>query len=239
MTRQQIDPRRRAAKHTRARRRGGDLFLHARAYAECAERIALLAELPTRVVVTTPSGMEWAAAAHGLGDAQVIALADLEPRCADLIVAVGVIEHADDPALAAFILAHAVTPQGNVIGATLGSGSLARLRGAMLDAERMQGRAVQRFHPLLDSPSLAGLLTEIGLRNVVVDVDRVEVGYRSMDRLVADLRDMGGSSSLAGSIPNIGRAARRQAAANFMAGQDRVTESFEILHFSALAGNVP
>lgn len=238
MTRQPIDPKRRAAKHERAGRRGGDLFLFARAFADCAERIALLTEQKARMLVATAPGMEWTAADCTLTGASIVSLAELEPGCADLIVAVGAIDHADDPALAAFVLAHALSPGGRLLGAALGSRSLARLRGALIDAERQEGRAVQRVHPLPDSVALAGLLAEAGLREVVVDVDPVEVGYRSFDRLVADLRDMGGTNSLAGDVPRLRRGVTRGVAANFMAGENRVTESFEILHFSAVSGNV-
>ena len=235
MNRQPLDPRRQAAKRERAKRRGGDLFLYRRAFAECAERIGLLAEPPRRVRIATAPGLEWTARASGTGEARVVPLERFEPRSADLIIAVGLLDQVEDPALAAFILGQALEPGGHLIGAALGAGSLERLRSAILDAERSVGRAVQRFHPLLDAPSLAGLLSAAGLKDAVLDVDRVEVRYRSLDRLVGDLRDMGCASSLAGQIPALSRPLLGQVREKFSSGPDGGAERFDLLHFSAVS----
>ena len=237
MTRQAIDHSRRSAKRERARRRHGDLFLSRRAFAECAERLGLLAVPPQRSLIVTCPGLEWTAEAFAIGDWRVASLNELEPHSADFIIAVGVLDQAEDPALAAFILNHALTPGGHLTGAVLGGRSLNRLRGAFLDAERAGGRAVQRFHPMLDPPSVAELLSAAGLRDVVVDVDRIEVGYRGLGQLVADLRDMGCTNSLAGPPDPIPRAIYEQAHLNYLDGLERVPELFEILHFSASSNN--
>ncbi|HET9356185.1 MAG TPA: hypothetical protein VFO42_08485 [Sphingomicrobium sp.] len=237
MSRPAIDPERRSAKQARARRRGGDLFLYARAFAECAERVRLLSDPPEQMLTVTCAGREWTGRAGALPEAPVVALDDLEPHCADVLIAVGVLDQVDDPALAAFILTKALKPGGRLFGAALGGRSLAHLRGALLNAERARGRAVQRVHPMLDPPSLAGLLGSVGLRDVVLDIDRVEVGYRRLDQLVADLRDMGCTSSLAGPVPPLSRGIFEQARRNFSDGREQVRETFEILHFSAVAPN--
>lgn len=235
MTAQALDPVRRSAKRERARRRAGDLFLYRRAFAECAERIGLLAKAPERLLIATAPGLEWTAEASAIGDVPVVALDALEPHTADLIIAVGLLDQVDDPSLAAFILSQALAPGGHLLGAALGQGSLPKLRSAMLDAERATGRAVQRFHPMLDAASLAGLLSAAGLRDVVLDADRVEVRYRSLEQLTGDLRDMGCTGSLAGHVPPLGRAIFAQAGRNFSDGAERVSETFETLHFSAVA----
>ena len=211
------------------------MFLYRRAFAECAERICLLAAPPERVLVATAPGFEWTAQADGIAGARTVALVELEPRSADLIVAVGLFDQVDDPALAAFILTQALVPGGHLVGAALGAGSLPRLRAAMLDAERATGRAAQRFHRLLDAPSLAELLGSAGLREVVLEVDRVEVRYRSLDQLVGDLRDMGCTNSLGGHVPALGRAICKQAREKFSDRPDRSLERFELLHFSAVS----
>lgn len=237
MSRPAIDPRRRSAKQERARRRGGDLFLYRRAFAECNERVLLLADPPRRMLTVTCAGLEWTGEAGAMPDAPVVALDGLEPHCADVLIAVGVLDQVDDPALAAFILANALQPGGRLFGAALGGRSLVHLRAALLDAERARGRAVQRVHPKLDPPSLAGLLGSVGLRDVVLDVDRVEVRYRGLDQLVADLRDMGCTNSLAGPVAPLSRAIYEQARGNFSDGREQVRETFEMLHFSASAPN--
>ena len=237
MTRQAIDPSRRSAKRERARRRSGDLFLYRRAFTECADRLALIALPPERMLIVTCPGLEWTAVASEIGNARVVALDALEPHSADLIVAVGVLDQADDPTLAAFILNHALEPGGRLLGAALGGRSLERLRRALLDAERVAARAVQRFHPMLDGPALADLLNAAGLRDVVLDVDRVAVNYRGLAPLVADLRDMGCTASLAGKVQPLQRKIYEAAGEIFSGGLERVPETFEILHFSARSAN--
>ncbi len=236
VTRHAIDPKRQSAKRERARRRGGDLFLYRRAFAECAERLGLLETSAKRLLIVAAAGLEWTTRAADLA-ANVRALDALEPNEAELIIAVGVLEQTDDPALAAFILNHALVPGGRLLGATLGGRSLERLRGAMLDAERVEGRAVQRFHPMIDAPSLGELLSGAGFGEIVIDSDRIRVGYRSLDVLVADLRDMGCTASISGTFRPISRRVYERARLNFLDGQKRAEESLEILYFSAVAPN--
>lgn len=225
---------RRSARRERARRRGGDLFLYARAFADCADR-SPLPDCGRPLVVTAP-GFQWTARAAPF-DAEVRALDALEPRSADLIVAVGLLDHVDDPALAAFILHQALRPGGILVGAALGVRSLERLRAALMDAERASGRVAQRVGPMLDAPALAALLTGAGLRDVVIAVDRVQAAYRGLDRLVGDLRDMGCAGGPPGPAPFLSRSIVDSARKHFLAGQARAEETFEILNFSAVSGN--
>lgn len=220
---------RHSARRDRARRRGGDLFLYTRAFADCAEHVPSSGGRP--LVVTAP-GFEWTARAAPF-DTEVRRLDSLEPRSADFIVAVGLLDHAEDPALAAFILHQALRPDGILLGATIGGRSLERLRTALLDAERATGRVAQRFRPLLDAPAIAAVLTNAGFRDAVIAVDRVQVAYRGLDRLVDDLRDMG----CAGPAPFLSRSIANEAREHFLGGQARAEETFEILNFSATSGN--
>ena len=237
VTRQAIGPTRRSAKYDRARRRGGDLFLYRRAFADCIDRFGMIDGPRKPVLIVTVPGLEWTAAASDFPNARLVTLDDLEPDSAEVIVAVGLLEQVDDPALAGLILKHALRPAGHLLGAALGGRSLARLRGALLDAERADGRAVGRFHPMLDGPAVAGLLNEAGFRHVVIDVDRVEVRYRGVDRLIADLRDMGCTSSLANDVPSLSKEVLDRARLNFLGGSHSALETFEILHFSSRSGN--
>jgi hypothetical protein len=71
----------------------------------------------------------------------------------------------------------------------------------------------------------------VGLDNPVIDVDRVTVGYRDPSRLVADLRAMGCSRSLALSAPGLSR--DRWSRVCTLLGPDRFEERFDLLHFAA------
>jgi hypothetical protein len=70
----------------------------------------------------------------------------------------------------------------------------------------------------------------------VVDVDRVQVSYSSLDRLIADLRRMGATNTLTArsreNLPKVALAAARECFAEAGDG-GRTVETFEILHFAA------
>ena len=163
-----------------------------------------------------------------------LTLEALEPGFADVVIAVGVLDHAEDPAIAAFVLRHSLRPGGRLIGAAIGSGSLPKMRNAFLEAERASGRVARRFHRLPDPASLSAQLSSAGLTDVVIDVDALQVRYNGLDHLVRDLRSMGCTNSLAGAVPHLGRATYERARKFFSGGAHRVEERFEILHFSGV-----
>jgi hypothetical protein len=101
-------------------------------------------------------------------------------------------------------------------------------------ADAAAGVASPHVHPRIEAAALAPLLTAAGFINAVVDVDRAAVSYRSLQRLVADLRAMGGTNMLAARPRFIGKAAREAAIEAFIAAGDgsRTIETFEILHFA-------
>ena len=74
-----------------------------------------------------------------------------------------------------------------------------------------------------------------GWAEPVADSRTLRVSYRSLDRLVSDLRDQGLGSVLASPPPPLGKAALERARAAFLeaaARDGRVVESFEILTLS-------
>ncbi len=150
----------------------------------------------------------------------------------DVVVAIGMIERCNDPALAVGILRGMLRPGGKLIGAIVGGESLSSLRGAMIESDRTIGRAAIRIHPMIDGSGLASLLASAGLEQPVVSLDRVEVRYRDAGRLVRDLRAMGCGRRLIAPSPPITRTqwqcVERRLGAPF-------TERFDLLHFHATA----
>jgi len=109
------------------------------------------------------------------------------------------------------------------------------LRAAMHEADRAEGFAVPHVHPRVDGPTLAALLGGAGFINPVVDVDRVQVRYESLTRLVRDLRAMGVTNILNARSPRgLSRRAWQAARHAFAAAGDdgRTAEIYEILHFA-------
>jgi hypothetical protein len=78
-----------------------------------------------------------------------------------------------------------VQPEALLIGAMSGGETLPKLRSAMRAADVVTGVASPHIHPRIEASALAPLLTAAGFINAVVDLDRVQVAYRSFARLVA------------------------------------------------------
>lgn len=124
----------------------------------------------------------------------------------------------------------ALAEGGVAMASLVGARSLANLRRAMIAAE--PDRPAPRMHPLVDNRAATALLERAGFRRFVVDSRSLTVAYRSLDRLVADLRDQALGNQLARVSPPLGRTALERARAAFLAQADpegRVIESFEIL----------
>jgi len=77
---------------------------------------------------------------------------------------------------------------------------------------------------------------------VVIDIDRVQVSYENLSRLIRDLRAMGLTNILTGRPRrSLSKAEWKAAQAAFTAARqaDRTTETFEILHFAGWTAPEP
>lgn len=213
-----------------------ELFLHARAFDDAVERVAASGRTFERALLLGCVDRSWKARLAEL--ARSVAAVDdimlIEPAAFDLVVAIGELDTAPDPRLHLFALARALRPGGMIAGAIVGGASLPALRSALLEGSRATGRAALRVHPMIDGPALSQLLASVSLANAVVEIDRVDVAYRSLDRLAADLRAMGCANALAERQP-LTRAEWETARGAFLAGDVRRVERFDLLHFSAWA----
>lgn len=249
-----FDPQLRAQRRDRAARRGPELFLHERAFGDMIERIeligrrfgpALILGCPDRQwrdrleVVAGPvravdPGPLFAAA---LGEAPVREEAlDVAPASLDLILAAGTLDTIDDLPGTLLRLSLALRPGGLLIGAVAGGDSLPRLRSAMRAADEAGDGAQAHVHPRVEAAALAPLLEQANLKRPVIDVDKVQIAYASLWRLVEDLRAMAATNVLSRRARPMSRAMAAAAAAEFAASADargRTIETVEILHFAA------
>lgn len=227
-----------------------ETFLYDRAFDDCLERLAdvradfsdvLLAGCPNpawprrlgarRVTVVDPGQLMAKRAGGPCADLESL---PFEPGSFDLCLCIGLLDTANDLPLAAAALQLVLRPGGLLLGAIAGGHSLPRLRAAWLAADAIAGQASPHVHPRIEAPSLAHLLTAAGFAMPVVDVDRVEIGYGSLDDLVRDLRAMGATNVLrARSRRPATRIAFDAARKAFLDGTNRTTELIEILHFAA------
>ena len=224
-------------------------MLYDRAFDECLDRLSdIRGDFPNVLLAGCPNAA-WPAKLSGLvtvidpgplmaarasGQCAHLETMPFEEAAFDLVVSIGLLDSANNLPLAAAALHLVLKPGGLLLGAIAGGHGLPRLRQAMLAADAVTGQASPHVHPRIEAPSLANLLTAAGFVMPVVDVDRVELGYPSLDGLVRDLRTMGMTNILvARSQRPISRAAREAARTVFLKGADRAVEQFEVLHFAA------
>ena len=145
----------------------------------------------------------------------------------DLIVSLASLDTLNDVPGALIHLRQALNPGGLMIASFVGAGSLPALREAMLAADGE--RAYPRLHPMIDVRAGGQLLQRSGLADPVADSRALNVRFRSLDRLVGDLRAMGLGNVLACPNPPLGRAALERARSAFATG---TLERFEIVTLS-------
>jgi SAM-dependent methyltransferase len=148
----------------------------------------------------------------------------------DFIASLGTLDTVNDLPGALVHLRHALAPGGIAMASFLAAGSLPNLRRALLAADGE--RPAARMHPMVDAGAGAALMQRAGFARQVVDSHSLKVSFRSLDRLIADLREQGQTNVLLHSPPPLTRDACARARAAFLESADsegRVVETFEIL----------
>ena len=200
-----------------------------------AHDAALIARLRASGTTLTmlEAGPRLAAATGAIaGEADTI---DLPFASFDLILWPGGLDAVNDVPGALVRLRALLAPDGLLLGAFVGDGSLARMRRALM-AEGV--RPIARMHPQIDLAAMGNLLQRTGFALPVVDVEALSVRYGNWFALVRDLRAAGLSSRFAAAPPPLTRAEAAHIAAAFAAQADadgRVAEDFRLIHFSGWA----
>lgn len=148
----------------------------------------------------------------------------------DLIVSLSSLDTVNDLPGALIHIRNALAPGGLMMASFPAAGSLPVLRQAMYAADGE--RPAARLHPMVDNRAGAELMQRSGFARQVVDSRTLQVSYRGLDQLVADLRSQGLTSVLSSRTPPLSKSAlaiARQAFMDHADDQGRVTETFEIL----------
>lgn len=243
----------RIQRRNRAARMGAEDFLHRRALDDMIERLSMIRRefdhvlllgclsratadevrsMFTHVTLVEPASIlaEQLRAIQG-SDVEL----SIEPGTFDLVLSLGTVAESNDPLSTLLRLRLALAPGGLMLGALVGGDSLPALREAMRAADRASGKATPHVHPRIDPAGLTQMLAQAGVREPVVDVDRVEVRYSGMDRLVDDLRRMAAGNLLRDrSRRPLGKVARDEARSWFdaAASEGKTSEYFDLLHFA-------
>ena len=243
----------RALRRDRAARLGAELFLYERAFADCLERLALVRRRFTSALLIGSPDPRWTGRLGSFADevgvrdrgpifaeqagGDVVAEDGWEPQAGthDLAVAVGTLDTVNNLPLALRLIRRSMRSNGLFLGAISGGDTLPQLRNAMRAADSISGAAAPHVHPRVEAAALAPLLAAAGFVEPVVDVERANVSYASLEHLVADLRAMAATNVLTARPRFVGKAARAAAVVAFAASGKggRTTEKFEILHFAA------
>ncbi|WP_374413121.1 methyltransferase domain-containing protein [Novosphingobium colocasiae] len=204
------------------------------------ERLAFLRHAPARALVVGDHSGALAAHLRGHG----ARVEEREPADGfdeevpyalgsfDLIASLGTLDTVNDLPGALIHIRQSLAPGGLAIVSFVSSGSLPALRAAMLVADG--DRPAPRLHPAVDVRAGGELLQRTGFADPVIDQRPLRVGFRGMDRLVADLRALGLANVLADPGPPLGKGARERARQAFAAAgeEGRTVETFEILTLS-------
>ncbi|KEQ53648.1 class I SAM-dependent methyltransferase [Sphingobium chlorophenolicum] len=151
----------------------------------------------------------------------------------DLVIACGTLDSVNDLPGALILMRRVLRPDGLMLAAFAGAGSLPRLRAALMAGEG--DRAGQHVHPQIDVRSAGDLLARAGFTMPVADGDALTVRYGDMLRLMHDLRGMGAGNALVSRAPMLRRDALAGAAHHFAAAADpdgRTAEQMAIVYLS-------
>ena len=253
-----FDSRRRAAKLARGETAFASAdFLHVRAAENAVNSLeAILRDFSDAVDLSARPGpfarlLAGSAAAGRVGPVRSVGDAaghaapgaaplPLEPQSQDLIVSLMSLHWANDLPGALAQIRRALRPDGLFLGTLLGAGTLKELRASLTQAElEVRGGAQARVSPFADGFDGAALLQRAGFALPVSDVDRLTVRYSDLYALVRDLRAMGETNALAGTIRPMTRGLLARTAevyAELYAEPDgRIPATFEIIHLAGWA----
>lgn len=123
----------------------------------------------------------------------------LEPASVNLILSPLALHLANDLPGMLIRMRRALKPDGLLLAAIPGAGTLAELRDVMLSAEaELTGGASPRIIPFADVRDIGGLLQRAGFALPVVDAESHTVRYDNLFALMRDLKAMGMTNPLSG-----------------------------------------
>ncbi|MDB5699641.1 MAG: SAM-dependent methyltransferase [Alphaproteobacteria bacterium] len=190
-------------------------------------------------VTSVDAGFRFASACSGGGvqcDEDRPAFADAS---FDLVVSAGVLDNVNDLPGALVLARKMLRPDGLLLAAFVGAGSLPRLRAAMMAADAATGGAAPHIHPQIDVRAAGDLLTRAGFALPVADSTSLTVRFPDLATLVHDLRAAAATNILAARarrpILRVALAAAEAEFARHAEADGKIPEQVEIIHLTAWA----
>ncbi len=184
--------------------------------------------------VTADSGFASVAATQGIQcDEDRAPFAD---HSFDLVINVGTLDSVNDLPGALVLTRRILEPDGLLLASFIGAESFTTLKSILMQAEG--NRVAAHIHPQIDIRTVGDLVSRVGLALPVVDSDGLDLRYREFDKLINDIRDMGGSNALDGKISPLSRTIYKQAKEIFQNKADpegKITEHIELIYLCGWA----
>jgi len=154
----------------------------------------------------------------------------------DLVINIGSLDTVNDLPGALVLIRRILVPDGLMLAALVSAESFPALKSVMMEAEG--DRVSAHIHPQIDVRTAGDLVARAGLTLPVADSDQLRLKYSDLQRLIGDIRDVGGSNIMSGKSGAIRRDvyARIQSLFQTRAGSDgKFAESVTILYLCAWA----
>ncbi|PIX65615.1 MAG: SAM-dependent methyltransferase [Sphingomonadales bacterium CG_4_10_14_3_um_filter_58_15] len=154
----------------------------------------------------------------------------------DLIINIGSLDTINDLPGALVLIRRILIPDGLMLAAMFSAESFPILKSVIMGAEG--DRVSAHMHPQIDVRTAGDLVARAGLTLPVADSDHMRLKYSSLQRLIADIRDVGGSNIMTGTLTSIPRHVYAEIERRFRAkaGLDgKFSESVTILYLCAWA----
>lgn len=151
----------------------------------------------------------------------------------DLVFACGTLDTVNDLPGALVLMRRALKPDGLLLAAFFGAGSLPVLRTCLQEAEGERPGA--HIHPQIDLRAAGDLMQRAGFALPVIDSDTLDVRYGSALTLMADLRGMGAGNMLRRRGAPLSRATLTRTCEAFAARAEpdgKTREKFGIIYLS-------
>ena len=155
----------------------------------------------------------------------------------DLVINIGTLDTVNDLPGALALTLRALKPDGLFLAVFVGAESLPILKTCLMKAE--VDRVSAHIHPQIDIRTVGDLMARVGFKMPVADSDKLYLRYADMDKLVADVRDMGSTNILTNRTTMLSRNTYMKAKEYFRSNADAEGKSTEKVELVFLSGWAP
>ena len=154
----------------------------------------------------------------------------------DLIINIATLDSVNDLPGALVLARRILKPDGLFLASLIGAESLITLKSILMQAEG--DRVTAHIHPQIDIRTMGDLMARAGFALPVIDSDGLRIRYSAFDKLISDIRDMGGGNILKDRVRSLPRNVYRQSKSAFEERADddgKTTEQIELIYLSGWA----